>query len=431
MKILKNTFLRALAISALMMPGFAKAIPTTSDVKLDACSGNEVILTSSAIEAKAKDAQVMAVKQAFHALLNDGVDGLHNGQPMLSSPNKEFNYTFYKDKMYEKFLTSTAVKLDESKIGSNRKVTMKVSINIKRLLEKLTDNKLVISPAWQDSKDQTPTSTLNPTIVVVPYLRGEDQSFQGMKDCIDTNPAMKHAVNSVCSMFASRGFKTRDFTTMLQNSKTDDILQEGTQTDAVTMVIQQLPADIVVSVDLDLIKDGNKGQCTLNLNAVERQTAGKLASVSYGSGQYMTTDFVTLSNHALKKVENNFFDQIQNAFAVMVEKGREMNLEFLLGESVNDWDFDTPTPATESDFKEELEEWLRSTSHKGVYDMSQSNDKYIAASINIPLWDSKRERSYSITNFNSALKKFMKHHFGDAYNPKMTAMGQKLIITIE
>lgn len=412
--------------------GIANAIPTTCDVTLDDQSGGEVTLISAAMAPKSKDAEQMAVKQAFFALIDRGVEGLQSGQPILSTPSKEFNYTFYKDNKYLQYLTATPVKLDESKIGNERRVRMKVTVNLSKLKSDLIAAKLQVSPAWQDQKQATATSSLNPTIVVVPYVRsGGDESFEGMKALIDSDAAMKHAVNAVSSQFSAHGYKTRDFATMLANSKSDDVMTEGSQTDAKTMVIQNLPADIVVTVDITLIKDGNKGQCSMTVDAVERQTAGKLCSTTFSSGQYMTTDYIALTDYALKKMENKFFSQLQDAFSQMVEKGREMKIEFLLGETVSDWDFDTETPATEVDFKEELEEWLRANSHHGVFDMSQNNDKFIAATINIPLWDTNRNRSYTITNFNSALKKFMKQHFGDAYKAKVQSMGQKLIITIE
>lgn len=430
----KQTFLRFLSLAMAWVSAFgiANAIPTTSDVTLESQSGSEITLLSSAMAQKAKDAEEMAVKQAFYALMNQGVKGLQSDRPLLTAPNKQFDYTFYKEGKYRNFLTANPLKVDETKIAGNRKVTMKVSINLERFKNELKNNKLSISPAWQDKKETSATVALNPTIVVVPYVRtGQDDSFEGMKAIIDSNPAMKYAVNSVSSQFAKHGYKTRDFVTMLSNVKTDDIMTQGTQTDAKTMVIQQLPADIVVTVNLDLINNGGKGQCTVAVDAVERQTAGKLCSESFASGQFMTTDYVALTDYALKKMQDSFFSQLSDAFAQMVEKGREMKLEFLLGETVSDWDFDTETPVTDVDFKEELEEWLRANANHGIYDMSQSTDKFIAASINIPLWDAERNRSYSINNFNSALRKFMKRHLGDAYKAKVTSMGQKLIITIE
>lgn len=430
----KQQFLKLLTLALVWFyaVGIANAIPTTCDVTLDSQTDREVTLTSAAIANKGKEAETLAVKQAFLALIDRGVEGLNSGQPILSSPSNEFNYTLYKEGKYMNYLLANPVKLDESKIGNEKRVRMKVVINLKKLKSDLQASGLAISPAWQNKKEVKATVALNPSIVVVPYVKsGGDESFAGMKELMDKNPAVKHAVNSVTSQFAAHGYKTRDFVTKLANAKTDDLMSEGTQTDTRTMVIQNLPGDIIVTVDLDLFNDNGKGSCSLKLQAVERQTEGNLGAANYSSGQYMTTDYIALTNHALKKIQKEFFNQIKDAFAEMVEKGREMKLEFYLGETVSDWDFDTETPVTEEDFKETLEEWLRTTSNHGIYDMSQNNDKFIAATINIPLWDTERNRSYSITNFNSALKKFLKLHLGDAYKAKIASMGQKLIITIE
>lgn len=430
----KHSFLRiiALVVFGICMSGTTNAIPTTSDVTLENISGNEITLISAAVSPKAKDAESMAVKQAFFALLNHGVEGLQGGQPMLTENNKAFNYTFYKDNKYLNYLVSSPLKLDESKIGSDRRVRVRVTINLNRLKTYIAGSGCTLSPAWQDSKAAPATASLNPTIVVIPGLPpGEDDSFQGLKTYMENNPAVRHAVNAVSSQFSSHGYKTRDFLTMLSNSKTDDLFQEGMQTDAATMVIQQLPGDIVVRVFVDVVQDGNKAQCAVTIDAVEAQTAGKLCSSTFSSGQYMTTDAILLTDNALKKMEKPFFNRLRDAFSDMVDKGREVNMEFLLGETVSDWNFDLETPATETGFKEALEEWLRDRSHKGRYDMSRSTDKFIAASVNIPLWDAERNRSYTLGDFNSELRNFMKRHLGDAYESRISAMGQKLIITIE
>ena len=430
----KQSFLRILTLAMAWVSalGIANAIPNTCDVTLDGQSGNQVTLISAALAPKGKEAETMAVKQAFFALIERGVEGIQSGQPMLTEPNKAFNYTFYKDNKYLNYLIATPLKLDESKVGGNKRVTVKVTINLAKLKADLTASNLAISPAWQDQKEVKATASLNPTIMVVPYVpSGEDDSLEGMKNLMDSNPAVKYAVNAVSSQFADHGYKTRDLATTVANSKNNDFFTQGTQADAKTLVLQSLPADIVVTVNLELFKDGNKGQCTVNIDAVETQTAGKLCSASFASGQYMTTDYIALTNHALKKIEKKFFTQMQDAFAQMVEKGREMKIEFLLGQAVTDWDFDTDTPAADENFKDELEEWMRSKAHHGVYDMSQSNAKYISASINIPLWDAAKGRSYSINNFTSALRKFIKGQLGDAYKADITSMGQKLLVTIE
>lgn len=108
-----------------------------------------------------------------------------------------------------------------------------------------------------------------------------------------------------------------------------------------------------------------------------------------------------------------------------------MNLDFNLSANISDWDFDSESPADGSEFRDELEEWIRDNSFQGVYDMSLTTDKYIKATLNIPLWDNEKNRTYRVTNFTSALKRFLKSKLGDEYNVNVTALGQKLSIMIE
>jgi len=63
--------------------------------------------------------------------------------------------------------------------------------------------------------------------------------------------------------------------------------------------------------------------------------------------------------------------------------------------------------------------------------MGLNTDKYVHATVNIPLWDMEKNRSYSISNFGSDVRKFFKEQFGDSYKASVTALGQKLLVTIE
>ena len=63
--------------------------------------------------------------------------------------------------------------------------------------------------------------------------------------------------------------------------------------------------------------------------------------------------------------------------------------------------------------------------------MSNSTDKYIHATLNIPLWNVEKNRSYTISNFASDVKKFLRQQLGDSYSPAVIAQGQKLTVTIE
>ena len=206
----------------------------------------------------------------------------------------------------------------------------------------------------------------------------------------------------------------------------------GSQTDDATMIVQQLPGDIIVTTEIDIRTDANRNsECTLTLRAEEKQTNGKLATSAFSSGKYMTTDSMKLADYAIKQIQGEFFDKLQASFEEMIKKGREVFIEINLSQAITDWDFEQDAPATGDYFKDALDDWLREHAFQGVYDMSNSTDKYINIRLNIPLWNMERNRSYTLSNFSSDVRKFFKAQLGDDYTASIVAMGQKLAITIE
>lgn len=427
----KILMLLAIAV-AMLVPAKAAAQYATGDVRLDSESGSQATFVSTCSAKKAGDAVNEALEGTFNVIFTQGVEGLHSGQPMIDGDAKSFLYRFFNEKLYNRFLAGAPVKESEQKINKEKQVTIRVTVRMDGLLKAVKTGGARLNPAWADKTEIKPTSTINPSVIVTPYVRGDgDDGFQTMKAIMDSSPVKSYAVGEVSSIFAKNGYKTRDLRTALSNSKTSALLGEDGQDDK-TLAVRELPGDIVVSVDVDVQTDGQKtSSCTVNLRAVENQTENTLGSVSYASGRYMTTDSTLLVKDALKRVQKEFFSEIQAAFERMVSEGRRMNLEFNVSSEVADWDFASPTPATDNEFMDALEDWLSENSFQGVYDMGQSTDRYISASINIPVWDSKRNRGYTTSRFSSDLKKFLRKELGDSYKPEVTSMGQKLLITIK
>jgi len=391
-----------------------------------------VAIKASATHEKKKEAEILAMKSAFNALLHSGVEGLHNGQPMIVGDCKQYDYRFFHENRYIQYMSQEPRKLNNDKIKGNNLTTVVVYINTKGLKAELLRNKLPLSPAWADAKAVNATASLNPTIVVVPNTTAETgYSFEAMRTIIENDPVQRYAIDRVAEEFQKNGFKTRDFVTQLQNAKTSNFLREGTQTDDASMLVSQLPGDIVVTVDC-VVETLNSGTSAamLNISAVEKQTAGRLATKTFESGQYHTTEHNRLADYAVKKISKDFFSQLQDSFDAMVKKGREVSMELALAENV-DWDFDSDAPASGEFFKDALEEWLRENSFQSNYSMNSSTDKYIALSVNVPLWDQEKNRSFTLSNFGSNFRKFLKSHLGEDYKPKIASMGQKMLITIE
>lgn len=403
----------------------------SADVSLVQQDAQSVTVRATAIAAKKKEAADLAVRSAFHALLHTGIEGVRNGMPMVAVERNDYDYRFFTELRYLNYIRGEAEDVADSKIGGQRRVTVQLTILSKSLLADLEHNEMVVSPGWVDTKKASATAALNPTIVVVPLVEGGGD-FEDMRTLVENSPVVEYAVNKLAAEFSRRGYKTRDFLTQLQNSKNTSLLRQGTQTDLATMMVQNLPGDIVVTVDVEVTTDDRKrSECSLNVKAVEQQTEGGLASATFLSGQYMTTDSLRLADYAVKKVRDDFFADLKKAFEAMVAKGREVYVDMTLAQSVMDWDFDQQAPYGEDYFKDALDEWLNEHAQQSVYDMGNSTDKYIHIRLNVPLWDMERNRSYKLSNFNSDLKKFLRAQFGEDYEVSVTAMGQRLEVRIE
>lgn len=405
----------------------------SDEIQLIECDGNTVSLTSAATADKKKDAVDLAVKSAFNALFHSGIDGVKNGVPMVAVERKDYDYRFFSENRYINYLIGEIKTNSVKKLANHQKATVTVTINLRTLKADLERNNMTLSPGWSDAKAVKATAALNPTIVIVPYVSAADgYSFEAMRTKLERSRVERYAIDRVAEEFQHNGYKTRDFVSQLQNSKNMTLLRDGAQTDDATMLVQQLPGDIVVTVEIDMQTNASRqSELTLNLRAVEKQTNGRLATKPFASGLYQTTDSLLLANHAIKKIQADFFNQLRSSFDDMVKKGREVHVDLNLSEMVSGWDLDQDAPASGEYFKDALDDWLRENSFQGVYDMSQSTDKYVNITLNIPLWDIEKNRSYSLSNFGSDLRRFFKAHLGDEYKANVKALGQKLVVTVE
>lgn len=403
----------------------------SNEVTLVQGDDNSVTVLATAVDDKKKDAASLAAKSAFHTLFHSGVPGVKNGVPMIAVERSDYDYRFFSESRYINYIGSEIETVNSDKIGGKYRVTVKLTIQLKSLCADLEHNNMVMNPGWSDAKAVKATAALNPTIVIVPDILSGDADFEQMRKKVAESQVCRYAIDRLSGEFQKQGFKTRDFISQLQNLKTSSLLTMDSQTDEATMVVQRLPGDIVVYVEVAVNTNGNKSNCTMNLRAVEKQTNSKLSTVPFSSGEYITTDSLKLVDYTVKRIKKDFFDNLQASFEDIIKKGREVFVEIGLSQSVTDWDFEQDAPATGDYFKDSLDEWLREHAFQGVYDMSNNTDKYINIRVNIPLWNIEKNRSYTLSNFSSDIRKFLKTQLGDEYKPSVVAMGTKLIITIE
>ncbi len=388
--------------------------------------GNTLSVSSTGIAEKKKEAVPMALKSAFYTLFYTGVEGVNKGNPLISASKPDYDRRFFDEGRYSVFVKDYTETEQPVKVGKNYRATVEVTILFDALQKDLNRNKVQTNLTMAVG---TPGSQVAlPTVTVLPYAKeGED-----IRSILDHNQMLSYAVSKMTSEFSSRGYKTKDFIAQLKRAKRNDVLTAGTQSDAVTKMIQNMGADIIVTTKVVASTDTRRqSEVSLELTATEFQTAGNLASATFQSGKYMTTDTLKLTDYAFKKIKAEFFTKLQSAFNDIVKNGREMAIQMVLAKSVTDWDFDRATPDGDTAFKTVLEDWLQKHALNGVYDMSRSNDKVIDLSLQLPIWDEEQGRAYTISRFSVELKNFLEEVLAGEYEAAVVTMGQGLTVTIK
>lgn len=402
----------------------------SDNVTLVQQDGNNATILAVGTGDKKKEAAEHATKSAFNALFHSGLPGLKNGISMLAMQRKDFEYLFFMDARYINYIVGEVESVDSEKISGRYRVTVRLTVNLKSLAAELQRNNLALNPNWMDSKTVKATAALNPTIVITPDMT-DGRNLDAWRKEVLEEPTLKYAIGKLAEEFGKHGYTTQDAFVLLQNQVNSAIINMGTQTDIATEIMKRLPGDIVVYVDVKVNVAGKQSECHLELNAHEKQTGNVLSRKTYTSGKYMNTASVQLVDDAISKMKDDFFRTLQTKFEEVIRKGRTVVIKMALSQSVTDWDFDQESPDNGNNFKDELQTWLEAHCHQSVPNITLDTDKEIQLRMNIPLWNAERNKAYTLSNFSSDLRKFLRSQFGDNYKANVKASGQGINVIIE
>lgn len=382
-----------------------------------------IVIRSSGQAEKKKDALMMAEKSALYTLLHVGIDGVNSGRALCKEDVNYDRRLFYENR-YTVFLVSSNDLDNYRKIGKEYRAEVEVTFAYANLLKDLERNGLTGM-----GSDNPLTSTTLPSITIVPFIaQGENQL-----SILEGNSLRRSCAASVTSMFSKKGYFTKDYLSMVRNANNNDILMMGTQSDVVTKLLQNSGTDVKVEVRVSFSKGNtNLSSAVVEITAIEAFTSTTLASVKLsgqarGDSTYIVDQIIESNANAKKR--SLFFNELNRAFATMATAGLEVNVNFGLSNNIDDWTFDDDMPDGKN-FKEELESWLESVSVDGNARMDINNDKYIGLSVRIPFYGNDK-KTFKVSGFRTALRKYLKEILGDAYTAKIVAEGQKITVTIQ
>lgn len=273
----------------------------------------------------------------------------------------------------------------------------------------------------------TENGVKQPNIVVVPFSK----EGQDIRKIIEDNAMMSLAMSKVKEEFNNRGFITKDFIAMLKALKTDDVMMDDSQMDVKARIVQSSKADIQVVTKITVNKrDQGAAEVSLELEAVEVQTANSLANKSFLSGEFITNDSIRLANRALSMISDDFFGNLQSAFNQMVEEGRELNMSLSFAKDC-EMDATSEVGSNGNDLQMEMEEWLSQNAYKGVYGLNGSG-KLLDISMQVPLFDQETGNPFNLSRMRTMIKRFLDPLLKvNGCLADVVVRGQKLNVTIK
>lgn len=303
----KTAFILLWALLASVSALAQQADKYSSDVQVVSVSTakNTVTLRCSGLGDNKKEALVMAQKSALYALLHVGVEGVNNGQPLWAIVDEDYDRRMFDEDRYATVVASC------QDLGKNSKVDGKVRAEVEATfyLQPLMKAAGVVG-----ANVGTVARTNLPSITIVPFVKQDENQME----VLEGNSLNRVAASGVEMMFSKRGYLTKNYKTMIQNLQNNDILLQGSQSEAVEKMLQNAGTDVKVVVRSNQ-SVGSTGivTVTVEMTAVEAFTSTTLASVKLmgqNRGDSLLVLEQTLNAKANQQKRNSFFQQLQNAF---------------------------------------------------------------------------------------------------------------------
>lgn len=349
----------------------------SNDVELIETKKQTVVVRTSGIHAKKKEAQDMAVKSAFYTYFILGIPGLNHDKPLLgregSSQHPDYWHRFFEEGRYNNFVRSvTPVGEPERLSSKDYKATVKLEFLAEALYADLVYNKMVEKSADKTTLEETAEQIALPTVMVVPY-RKNGETFA---DILQGDVDKRVAVTAVQKGFTEKGVSTVDFETKYRAIQRSALYETGTATSLDKELLQNSGADVYVEVDLEKDITAAGSRVILNLKANETASGVNLAAETYSSNRFRTTATDRLCYYAVKDVLGNFLKEISTAMAKKIDKGNTIVLHVAIAEGAT-MDMDTEVGDDGFPLSDMLRMWVKKNSKNGKFHVQGSNREKI------------------------------------------------------
>ncbi|MBQ8307815.1 MAG: hypothetical protein IJX56_03315, partial [Alistipes sp.] len=279
---LKKIVVLALSL-AVILPASAQNYSTNASLK--EVIGNYAVVESTGIAPSKKEAIEMAKKSVIYTYLFQGIDGLNDGDPVLSDTEskdaKEYINRILGTSNYANYIRNCTI-ADQTSKTADKQIQVFATVELYHQALKRTLEKAGLSgrPAEEIKMKETQQKIAMPTVMVVPF-RKDGQSYV---DAYNNSADIRLAISNVNEAFINEGVETKDLRVSLNNAETYAV-RMGDNMSLDDMILINSGADISVNVEMskDVTSEGTR--LYMRLQAVELATGNTLADVSAPSGR--------------------------------------------------------------------------------------------------------------------------------------------------
>lgn len=282
-------------------------------VSLEEHQGTLAVFTTAGIGTDRSEVEANATKSLIYALLFQGVEGIHEGKPLVKNENKTYTNSFFNRQARYKIYEAESQRIGRlEKVGDVYQGTFRVTIRIQQLIndvQKSTSNMLGVVGGKTNTAPK-------PTIMVVPYRR----EGEGYEAIIDHDFDKRVAISAVKDGFEKLGIKTIDLKGLIEAGKRgeqyDDNIGAASSNDKQLLLTSGADVYVIVELQKDVTTEGTR--IALIMEARETSTGIIWASKRGWTNRFKTESTDQLCAYAVQDQLPDFLSLIEKNYAMPI-----------------------------------------------------------------------------------------------------------------
>ena len=323
--------------------------------------------TTVGADAKSKNVQDNAVKSLFYTLFYVGVDGVNNGQPLITKDNKAYVSTFFSSRI--PFFVKEVKEMVKPAKNSNKiyQGTYAVTVVYANLLKDMERNKVYEAPKDLGQQVEEEDGMVLPTIMVVPYKKDGETYASLLASDFDR----RIAVSKVQDGFESQNITTVDVQARLDAVKRNAQYGENDANSNDKQLLMNSGADVYVIVDIHKDVNAQGSRVSLIMKAYLTHDGSVLASKDAITARFQTNATDALCSFAVKDNVPAFLEDIKKNFNKFITNGKKVSLQFAIDGS-SSMSMSDRVGEKNYPLSNLITQWVRKNSHKGKFHLRGS-----------------------------------------------------------